>query len=229
MFGIQRRKVKKIESFPAYGFPSAYNDVALVELSTPVKLGPTVWPICIPDSDDNDPNHLSKHSATVVGYGPNNDQSKGLNEIRQKIYSRRECEIRYAPENAHCELRQIIRSTLPNNFEDSVICAGKRFDPTQGTCAGDSGAPLLTYETDFDTHQIKYVLLAILHGGAKQCDNSIYPAIYNRIATPHLYKWISDRITGNINNLHTNVVIEIVMRAETKRKGSGPRAQSHIP
>ena len=132
---------------------------------------------------------------------------KGLNEISQKIYSKRDCEFRYDPENADFVLRRTISSTLPNKFKDSVICACNRFNPNQGTCAGDSGAPLLTYETDFDTHQIKYVLLAILHGGAKQCDNSIYPAIYNRIATPHLYKWISDRITGNINNLHTNVVI----------------------
>ena len=73
---IQTRNVKDIEFFPTYDFPSAYDDIALVELSEPVTLGPKVWPICIPDSDDNDPDHLSSHGATVVGYGPKNEQSK---------------------------------------------------------------------------------------------------------------------------------------------------------
>ena len=123
---------------------------------------------------------------------------KGLNEISQKIYSKRDCEFRYDPENADFVLRRTISSTLPNKFEDSVICACNRFNPNQGTCAGDSGAPLLTYVTDFETREIKYELLAILHGSVKQCDNSRFPAIYTRITTPRLYKWILDRITGNI-------------------------------
>ena len=106
--------------------------------------GKNVWPICIPDSENTEPNHLNRYSVTLVGYGPPTDQSKGLNQISYKVYSKRECDYLYDPENAATSLQAdslqaLIRSTLPNKFEDSLICAGDRSNPDHGTCPGDSG------------------------------------------------------------------------------------------
>ena len=35
-----------------------------------------------------------------------------------------------------------------------------------------------------------YELVAILHGGIIDCDNSLYPSLYNRIADPKIYQWL---------------------------------------
>ena len=49
---------------------------------------------------------------------------------------------------------------------------------------------------DYDTLEVKFKLIAILHGSIDNCDNSVYPAIYNRVAAPDNYQWILDTISG---------------------------------
>ena len=68
---------------------------------------------------------------------------------------------------------------------------GNNRNSQEGTCGGDSGAPLIEIRyVDYDSGEIKYVLVAVLHGGIVSCDNSIYPSIYNRVATPKIHEWI---------------------------------------
>ena len=67
------------------------------------------------------------------------------------------------------------------------------------SCGGDSGAPLIGYETDLETFEIKFKLFAILHGGIVNCDNSVYPALYNRITEPNTYQWILDKISSKVS------------------------------
>ena len=65
--GVEIRNIKEVLQFPDYNYPSAYSDVALVKLSEPVPLGPSIWPICLPKSENEDKDHLSGFSAVVVG------------------------------------------------------------------------------------------------------------------------------------------------------------------
>ena len=50
---------------------------------------------------------------------------------------------------------------------------------------------------DYDTFEVKFKLIAILHGSIDNCNNAVYPALYNRIAAPDNYPWIMDTIFGN--------------------------------
>lgn len=59
---------------------------------------------------------------------------------------------------------------------------------------------------DFETLEVKFKIIAVLHGGIERCDNSVYPAIYNRIAEKSMYQWILDKIP-NISGKNLKQVI----------------------
>jgi len=194
---IQKRKIKKVYFHERYQYPQAYHDIVIVQLENPVKLSAKIYPICLPDFEDPDPNSMSGDSVTLVGYGPETDKSTKINELRHKIRGQRFCAAKYNPERTSTFLlRQKIETTLPKRFLPTLICANApRSD--EGTCSGDSGGPLIVEDVvDYDTFEVKYKLIAVLHGGIDNCDNSVYPAIYNRIAAPDNYQWILDTISG---------------------------------
>ena len=200
---IQFRKINATYPYKTYSYPSSYNDVAVVELSKPVKIGRQTWPICLPDSPTQDQDHLKDNFAVLVGYGPETDDSSDLNQIRQKIEPTYVCNGLYKPENAQITKRESIRSRvsqdLPDMFNDeSVICASDAFSSAKGTCPGDSGAPLIKDIRDRNTLQIKKTLVAVLHGGLEKCDNSVFPAIYTRITTPEIWNWIMEEFVNKV-------------------------------
>ena len=129
----------------------------------------------------------------IVGYGPETVKSTALNQLRHKIEPSASCEFKYNPEK-NVNKKTIIELTLPNKLDESLICAGDKFSSALGTCAGDSGAPLLTDFLDLKSGETVFKLLGVLHGGVEKCDNSEYPAIYTRISTPKIYKWIEENI-----------------------------------
>ena len=188
--GIELRYIKEVLPFPEYDYPAAYYDVSLVELTEEVPLGPSIWPICLPNSENEDKDHLMGDSAIVVGYGPETD-TKLLNQLRHKIEPSLRCEYELDPEK-NVKKKTAIKVTLPNKFDESLICAGDKYSSAFGTCAGDSGAPLLTDFWDQKSGEILFTLLGVLHGGVVNCDNSEYPAIYVRISAPKIYKWIEE-------------------------------------
>ena len=129
----------------------------------------------------------------VIGYGPETVKSTLLNQLRHKIEPSSSCEFEYNPEK-NVKKKTLIELTLPNKFDESLICAGDKFSSALGTCAGDSGAPLLTYFLDRKSRETVFKLVGVLHGGVVKCDNSEYPAIYTRISTPKIYKWIEENV-----------------------------------
>ena len=64
--------------------------------------------------------------------------------------------------------------------------ANRRSD--DGTCKGDSGAPLLMEK--FNGDEITIVQVGILHGGAEECSNKRFPAIFNRLSNPSIFKFV---------------------------------------
>ena len=218
---IQFRKINATYPYKTYKYPSSYNDVAVVELSKPVKIGHQAWPICLPDAPSQDQDHMMEDFAVLVGYGPKTDDSSELNQIRHKIEPTYVCNGLYLPENSEITKRESIRSRvaqdLPDMFNDeSVICASDVFSMAKGTCPGDSGAPLIKNIRDRSTLLKEKTLIAVLHGGLEKCDNSNYPAIYTRITTPHIWNWIMDNFvnkfrTGKKAILFWSNVIKILI------------------
>ena len=136
----------------------------------------------------------------IVGYGSETVKSTALNHLRHKIEPSASCEFKYNPEK-NVNKKTIIELTLPNKLDESLICAGDKFSSALGTCAGDSGAPLLTDFLDLKSGETVFKLLGVLHGGVENCDNSEYPAIYTRISTPKIYKWIEENVLSEFFNL----------------------------
>ena len=116
--------------------------------------------------------------------------------------------------------------TLPNKFDDSLICAGDKSSPGFGTCLGDSGAPMLTDFLDRKSGEILYKLLGVLHGGIVACDNSEYPAIYTRISTPKIYKWIEEKALNPIKDPVNIVDSNPIKKAEKIEKIVSPEIMS---
>ena len=67
IIGVEIRNIAEVLQFPDYNYPAAYSDVALVKLSEPVPLGERIWPICLPNSKNEDKNHLMGNFAFLAG------------------------------------------------------------------------------------------------------------------------------------------------------------------
>ena len=57
---IEIRKVKNISPHPLYQFPKAYNDILIVEIDQPVPFHETIYPLCLPDEPNSDPDFYNR-------------------------------------------------------------------------------------------------------------------------------------------------------------------------
>ena len=187
--GVHLRTIKQVIPFPDYKYPYAYLDIAIVELSQTVPLSPTITPICLPDSEETNKDHLMRVGAVLAGFGPATDDSPTINQLRHKIEPAAVCELKYDPD-ANRNQKLNIEVTLPNKFQDNLLCAGDKYSQSLGTCAGDSGAPLITDRFDTKNGVDLFQLVGVLHGGVVLCDNSKFPALYARVTTPKIYQWL---------------------------------------
>ena len=62
----------------------------------------------------------------------------------------------------------------------------------QGPCEGDSGGPLM-YK-DFDSG--KYIQIATVSSGVRECGDDEYPGIYVRLTDPSVLSFIMSTIQG---------------------------------
>ena len=133
---IQKKKIKTVHFHKDYKYPSAYSDIAIVELDNPVTLTQTVYPICLPEFPDANPDSLRGDFVTLVGYGPKTDKSTLVNKLIQRILPKRRCAAIYDAEKDHptFQLALKIQTTLPDGFKDGLICAD--VSSHKGTCAG---------------------------------------------------------------------------------------------
>ena len=121
--GIEIRKIKKAIHYPKYNHPAAYNDILLFEIDGEVPLHQTIYPICLPNTPNSDPNHLNRESGTIVGFGPKDDGSKTMNQLAQKVRSQTWCILKYRPSNADIDYRDLLLKEFPDSFGNSLLCA----------------------------------------------------------------------------------------------------------
>ena len=102
------------------------------------------------------------------------------------------------------ELHNLIKNTLPNNFnEDSLICAsvpGK----TSGSCPGDSGGLFMSNQWKPGLRDHRGIQTAVVHGAAQRCAGGRYPPIFVRIDNKEALEWINSIV---FNHSGTSIMI----------------------
>ena len=125
----QNFDVAKIIQHENYNIPYRWsNDIALLQLSKPAKLGKGVGLVCLPDNEFLLPFDDLNKTCWITGWGTLSYFGITPNELRQvdiPIVSKQRCMTAY-----------------PGRIDDSMICVGKDKGGIGG-CHGDSGGPLV--------------------------------------------------------------------------------------
>uniref|UniRef100_A0A8C5PQR1 Suppressor of tumorigenicity 14 protein homolog n=1 Tax=Leptobrachium leishanense TaxID=445787 RepID=A0A8C5PQR1_9ANUR len=161
---VQQRSIKRIVAHKYFNDFSYDNDIAMLELSSPVTYSDFIQPICIPEKTHNFP--VGK-SLWVTGWGALTEGGSGAS-ILQKA------EIRIINYN---ECNQL----LENQLTQRMICAGFVSGGIDA-CQGDSGGPLSSLESNN-----KMYLAGIVSWG-DGCARRNKPGVYTNVT--QLRDWI---------------------------------------
>ncbi|OXB60465.1 hypothetical protein ASZ78_000756 [Callipepla squamata] len=130
LYKMGNHPVRRIFIHPDYNPNDEQNyngDIALLELKYPVTLGPTVLPICLPDTS-NTTFYLDGYMGYVSGFGvEKNFLSNHLKYVKLPAVSREKCQNWLNSKN-----RDMV-------FSENMFCAGFRTEK-RDTCQGDSGS-----------------------------------------------------------------------------------------
>ncbi|XP_075459469.1 suppressor of tumorigenicity 14 protein homolog [Ascaphus truei] len=155
---IMQRKIKRIVAHTGFKDHTFDNDIAVLELDSPVTLTDFIQPICIPDSSHNFP--VGK-TLWVTGWGATTEGGSG-SAILQKA------EIRIINQT-------VCNDVLDNQLTPRMLCAGFLSGGIDA-CQGDSGGPLSSVEMSNG----KVYLAGIVSWG-DGCARRNKPGIYTRI------------------------------------------------
>ena len=178
------REIKKTIRHPRYnaGERTAYYDVAIWEVE-PFDFNAFVRPVCLPKSPRNFVDRYSGDFVTVTGWGlfGKNEEKKDdiLRQIGIRVFSSRYCNRTHANAVDESAIRSV-KIFIPRYFQSDLICAG--YEQGGGVCHGDSGSPMVQFDTDGDNAlNDHYVQLGIVSGGVGKCGDKRYPAIFIRL------------------------------------------------
>lgn len=150
------RKVKRVVRHAGYTSTTYNNDIALLELSSPVEFNNLLRPVCLPTPGKS----FTGAQATVTGWGAVQEHgsiSTNLQEVTVPILANSEC-----------------RKTGygPNRITDNMLCAGLK-QGGKDSCQGDSGGPLHVANNG------KYEVVGVVSWG-EGCAKPNYPGVYTR-------------------------------------------------
>ncbi|XP_011644151.1 proclotting enzyme [Pogonomyrmex barbatus] len=161
--------VKEIHAHPKFSRVGFYNDIAVLELTRPVRKSPYVIPICLPQARfRGEP--FAGARPTVVGWGTTYYGGKESTVQRQAIlpvWRNEDCNAAYF-------------QPITSNF----LCAGY----SQGgkdACQGDSGGPLMLRVEG------RWTQIGIVSFGNK-CGEPGYPGVYTRVS--EYLDWIKNNV-----------------------------------
>jgi len=174
-----KRNVKKVYVHRGYVARTFDNDLALLELDSPVSFEEHILPICLPDpAVAREEAHYTGRVATVTGWGrlrhggPLPDK---LHEVQLPIVPNKECQSWFR-ETGH-------KKTIKPEF----LCAGFK-SGEKDSCEGDSGGPLTLRRPDG-----RWELVGTVSHGIK-CAYPNLPGVYMRMT--HYKPWIDGIING---------------------------------
>jgi len=158
----------KIIIHPDYNHRSKHNDIALIELESPVKFSKSIHPACLyTNSDDPD-------LVIVTGWGLTSiagEQSNVLLKVRLRTVSVSECNKTYTKD-----------PKKSNIITDAQVCANSPDNVKRDACGGDSGGPMMYQLNGFSN---VYHVVGITSFG-RGC--GVYPGVYTRVYS--YLKWI---------------------------------------
>lgn len=146
------------------------NDIALIQLRDPVKLGPEVSVICLPGKSSN--YSLSKGSLGLIsGWGRTENRATVI-KLRGAIIpiaTLRECQ-QVKPKNPKVDINSYV-------FTDNMICAGG--EKGTDSCEGDSGGPLAVKISGEE--KPKFYVAGLVSWGPECGTYGIYTRVQNYI------------------------------------------------
>ncbi|XP_076679329.1 transmembrane serine protease filzig isoform X2 [Andrena cerasifolii] len=167
------RNVKRIVTYRGYDPATFENDLALLELESPVQFDDHIVPICMPEEGID----FTGRMATVTGWGRlkyNGGVPSILQEVQVPIIKNSVCQEMFQTAG-HSKL-----------ILDSFLCAGYA-NGQRDSCEGDSGGPLVMQRPDG-----RWFLVGTVSHGIK-CAAPYLPGVYMR--TAYFKPWL-EGVTG---------------------------------
>ena len=176
-------KVEDIILHLSYDKParSQSNDIALLKLAKPAKLGKGVGLVCLPDLGLTLPVDDLNKKCWVTGWGrlaSNGQSPKNLMQVDVPLYSYERC-----------------KKKLRSAIEKSNLCAGRE-EGGVDTCQGDSGGPLVC------EYNGKWYLEGITSWGYG-CGDPGYPGVYTKVR--HYLTWVKDTTNDDVLRKFINI------------------------
>merc|ERR1712110_135937 len=162
---------------PGWNHNTLENDIALIELPSPLSFNDYIKPSCMPMAGDTaDVNEM----VTCTGWGKPSDSAGGISPVL------RMAEDLPIISNAEC-------NAIYGIVGDGVVCidtAGGK-----GTCSGDSGGPLnMKYDVKDSAAGDKWKQVGVVSFGASAGCEVGYPAGFTR--TEYYLDWICSETNG---------------------------------
>uniref|UniRef100_A0A3P9L5N4 Peptidase S1 domain-containing protein n=1 Tax=Oryzias latipes TaxID=8090 RepID=A0A3P9L5N4_ORYLA len=149
------------------------NDIALLQLSSPVTFNNYITPVCLPSTGST---FYSGVNTWVTGWG--NIRSgvylpapQILQEVQVPIVGNRQCKCSYGA----------------SSITDNMVCAGL-LEGGKDSCQGDSGGPLVIKQNNL------WIQAGVVSFG-KDCALPNFPGVYTRVS--QYQTWINTQITSN--------------------------------
>ncbi|XP_030631805.1 vitamin K-dependent protein C [Chanos chanos] len=168
-------RVTRAIPHPKYNPSTVDNDIALLELESPVPFSKDILPACLPSQSLAERVLHREGTLTVVtGWGKDNvtarHYSSALNFIEIPLVSTSECEKHMA-----------------NNLTNNVLCGGI-LGQMKDACEGDSGGPMMTLFHD------TWFLIGLVSWG-EGCGNTNKLGIYTKVS--NYMDWIDSVRKGS--------------------------------
>ncbi|XP_067909861.1 suppressor of tumorigenicity 14 protein homolog [Heterodontus francisci] len=155
---VVKRDIKQIIVHESYNQQTFDNDIALLELASPVTFTSVIQPICLPDATHNFP--VGK-STWITGWGKLKEDGADA-KVLQKA------ELRIVK-------RQVCNTLLSSVVTSRMLCAGYLSGGIDA-CQGDSGGPMSSVEKNGK------VFLAGIVSWGDGCARRNKPGVYTRAA-----------------------------------------------
>ncbi|CAG0891588.1 unnamed protein product [Darwinula stevensoni] len=168
--------VSRVIQHPQYNKKSFDNDIAVLELASPVPFTRRVHPICLPNDPGIRNRDLTGSSPFVAGWGTvqfNGRTSDVLREVQVPVEDQEKCRGIYTP------FKNV-------QITPQKLCAGKG---GKDACQGDSGGPLMQPE---DGGRTWYAVGVVSFG--HRCAEPGFPGVYTRVS--EYMPWIQETISS---------------------------------
>uniref|UniRef100_A0A3P9MCU4 Peptidase S1 domain-containing protein n=1 Tax=Oryzias latipes TaxID=8090 RepID=A0A3P9MCU4_ORYLA len=158
---------------PNYNSKTEDNDIALLQLSSPVTFNNYITPVCLSATNST---FYSGVNTWVTGWGDIGTNvslpaPQNLQEVQVPIVGNRQCKCSYGA----------------SSITDNMMCAGL-LAGGKDSCQGDSGGPLVIKQNN------RWIQAGVVSFG-NGCAEPNFPGVYTRVS--QYQTWINTQITSN--------------------------------